>query len=116
MSNIERLRREIARAQRSGVGPRLRYREALQQAVAVWSRVQMASGRSAREVSRVLGLREKTRMRWVQQRPSRVRPVTVIAPPTAEPATGALCLVTPSGCRIEGLDVTTAAALVRALS
>ena len=117
MATIDDLKRAIQQARQSGAGPTRRYGVGLRGAVVDWSRVELIGGRSVREISRVLGLRERTLTRWMRQKPSRVRPVTVIASvPTGTSPAGSLRLFTPSGCRIEGLDVATAAALVRALS
>ena len=116
MATIEELKRAIQRAQQSGAGPTRRYAGDLRGRVVDWSRTKMAAGHSLREVSSALGLREGTLAHWMESKPCRVRPVTVVAAAPVESPSGTLRLITPSGCRIEGLDVTTAAALARALS
>jgi hypothetical protein len=88
----------------------------------------MASARAARargvgwgEIARGLGVSMTGLKRWFAEPPAAksaalvLRRVRVATPPAAE-RRAALCVVSPQGYRVEGLDVAAAAALLRALA
>lgn len=73
-------------------------------------------GESIKDLARALGLHENSCYRWLREEPPMPFRAVEIADPVSSPAPAELCLVAPSGHRIEGLDVETAAQLLRALA
>jgi hypothetical protein len=79
-----------------------------------------AAGWSDTRLGRELGLSRTTMRLWLSRpAPSSFRPVTVVnemvVPPPAPTCAPALVLVSPSGYRLEGLDIDAAAALLARL-
>ena len=85
--------------------------ELRQEAVAIARALPQPVSLTARE----LGIPEFTLHTWLRSAPAALRPVAITAP-TAPLAAADLVLITPSGIRLEGLDVSAAAALLKALS
>lgn len=85
--------------------------ELRQEAVAIARALPQPISRTARE----LDIPEFTLHTWLRSAPAALRPVAVATPHVPIPASP-LVLITPSGIRLEGLDVSTAAALLKALS
>lgn len=103
---------------RDRTGLRRRYSAAARHhAIAYWQQ-QRRRGVGVRRVAAALGVAQWSLHRWIRaataERP--FRPVTVVP---AEPETGAVATVTlritPEGPRIDGLDVESAARLIRLL-
>lgn len=110
-----RFQRAAARENRDRRTVRRRYSNALQQqAVAYWlSRRQQGEGMKG--VAAALGIAPWSLYRWAQasEGQRRFRPVQIIeAPPTVPPIA---VVMQADGLRVEGLDVATAAELLRRL-
>ena len=81
----------------------------------------IARGEKAVAAAQAVGLASSTYYAWMRERrvnaaPLMLRPVTVVAAePNRPAASGGLTLVAPGGYRLEGLDVASAAALLRSL-
>lgn len=82
----------------------------------------VARGEKAVAAAQAVGLAASTYYAWTRASranaaPLTLRPVTVVATETSRPAAsgGGLTLVAPGGYRLEGLDVASAVALLRAL-
>lgn len=108
------LKREISRGER---GRGKRYPAELRGRVAAWAQGRREAGASWVDVAQELGLGLDTVRRWcVPKKPAvtsrSLLPVRVVESP-AEPAR--LILVSPNGFRVEGLTLTEAASLLKAL-
>ena len=80
-------------------------------AFAAWAR---AAGWSVPRVARAVGVSVGSVRNWRREPPATAL-VPVVLRPSRVDASGALTVVAPSGYRVEGLDVPTTAALLRAL-
>ena len=101
-------------------GRGFRYSPALKKAICDYVSACNSRGRSVDDAGRDLGIGSSTLWRWrfrSTRKRSAFRHVSVVEKPT-RPAreTSSPVLVTPSGYRVEGLDVTGVAALLRELS
>jgi transposase-like protein len=109
------LRRALASTER-GRGKRVP--EELKKRVVAYVRERRAEGAGYRDVAQELGLSSETARRWCATaaggRPKRSRRSMVPVEVAAEQPRGVL--VSPSGYRVEGLDLGELAALLRALS
>ena len=111
-------RKAAAAENRDRTGLRRRYSAAVRQHAITYWREQRRRGVGVRRVAADLGVAQWSLHRWIRaatvDRP--FRPVMVA---TAEPETGAVATVTlritPEGPRIDGLDVESAARLIRLL-
>jgi transposase-like protein len=120
---LRRLREQIA-ARRSHGHIRPRFDAATRNRVVAFAEGQRASGISYQKIAGDLGLSVHTVQRWCHRalKGAKLRAVRVTdeaAPTTGMPTKAvspSLTLTTPAGYRIEGLDVSSAAALVGALS
>ena len=113
------IRRQVLAHVRSRAAATVRYPASVREGAVVLARQGLRAGRSIGRTARQLGLSPGTLLLWMRRRePLRLRRVAVVTSPR-EPdrpaATGAV-LVTPQGYRVEGLDTSGLAALLRALS
>ena len=111
----DQLRRRVAALGPRGRGARLPI--PLRAEIIGYARHRHAAGVSVRAIAAETGVSSESVRRWLVAsvgRPARpaLLPVEVLATPHAE----GLVLVTPAGHRVEGLQVGTAAALLRALA
>jgi hypothetical protein len=114
----ERFRAEAVRrrgAQRRGAPP---YSQAEKAFATGYARAGLATGRGLTASASALGVSEPTLRTWMAL--AAFSPSTtlrrVVVTPTAEPTSSSrLTLVTPGGYRLRGLDVASAAALLRVL-
>jgi hypothetical protein len=83
--------------------------------VLAYARRERAAGQSWQRIGRAVGVSASALKNWSRMpRPARTLvPVRLAAAPTGPAST--LVLVSPSGYRVEGLDLATASALLRAL-
>jgi hypothetical protein len=107
-----------ARAAVAALGARgrtSRIPEPVRAQVLAYARRARAAGRSWGAIARTVGLSAGSLTKW-SRTPAPARtlvPVAVVAAPAGPPA--ALVVVSPGGYRVEGLDLPTATALLRAL-
>jgi transposase-like protein len=79
------------------------------------ARAMRARGRPWSAVCRELGVLEGSLRLWMRQFPAESRPVLPVQVVRAAPAPQLLCVVTPDGIRIEGVDLDGAVQLVEML-
>jgi predicted transcriptional regulator len=91
------------------------YPARLRAAAAEYGRRQRDAGMSQAGIAKELGVSETTVCKWLRPEVSTFKAVRVIAERRAGAETGRLCVVTPHGYRVEGLDVASTAALLREL-
>jgi len=109
----------IARAAVAALGPRgrtSRIPDAVRGEVLAYARRERAAGRSWAGIAHAVGLSAGALKNW-SQTPAPARrlvPVAVATPAPEEPG-AALVVVSPGGYRVEGLDLPTMTALLRAL-
>jgi len=115
---VLRIREEIDRARRKGVGPRRRFSAKLVARVIDYARTRLDAGAKQSDVFRELGIGRLTLNRWLRGSgtpDSHWRQVEVASNLIeAEPSVrnrSALSLRTPRGIRIEGLDAREAATM-----
>jgi len=106
----EKLRREIG-GRRSRRGP---LPSELRERGKAYARARASAGASAAAIAVELGIAERTAERWLRpQASASLVPIRVIEAPRTGPTWGAVVVVTtPSGLRIEGLDVDAVCTLV----
>jgi len=113
------LRQEVAAEVRSAPGRRWRSSADLRSKVVSYARVCREGGEPVGDIAERLGLVESTLARWLRAERSTgrgsFRQVAIMAAGDAAETEGAapLCLVTPRGYRVEGLDPRTLAFLLR---
>jgi len=108
-----RLRSELARVEK---GRGKRYPAELQGRVVAWAKGRRAAGASWQQIKRELGQKFDTVRRWCQPcAPSRTRALVPVQIISEQPAARSVSVVSPSGFRVEGLTVSEAAALLRAI-
>ena len=111
----------IARAAVAALGQRgrtSRIPDAVRAQVLGYARRERAVGRSLHRIARAVGVSAGSLTNWSRTpRPARrLVPVAVAArAPEPEPLAPSVVVVSPSGYRVEGLDLATATALLRAL-
>jgi transposase-like protein len=116
---LSELRRALA--DQGPRGPGRRVPRLLRERVLVATRQGRAGGASVAKLAEALGLSVETLRRWLdrdvdgQPRAGHPRPMPVAVIGDAAQSRGALSLVTPSGFRVEGLSVETAAELLTRL-
>jgi hypothetical protein len=94
-------------------GRTTRIPDAVRAKVLAYSRRQRATGHSWARIGRVVGLSVGSLKNWSRTpRPARTLVPVAVAP---EEPTAALVIVSPGGYRVEGLDLRTTSALLRAL-
>lgn len=114
---LRRLRSEAQQLTRGNAPTGVRYPAAFRTTAAARACARLATGAPFVRVVWELGLPRKSLARWLQRdRAPRLRPVAVQPAPTppARPA-GGVVLVTPHGCRVDGLDREGLVAVLRAL-
>ncbi|HKY34200.1 MAG TPA: hypothetical protein VJV23_16855 [Candidatus Polarisedimenticolia bacterium] len=112
----DRLRNALRRQRRYG-GLRTRYPLSLRQQVARHARERLAAGERLAPIAASLDLALASLQRWVAAESSeRIRPVVVDVASDLRSHTSTAVLVTPSGIRVEGLDVAQLATLLNVLS
>ena len=109
-----------ARAAVAGLGPRgrtTRIPDGVRARVLAYIRRQRAVGASWQTVARAVGVSASALKNWSRVSPParRLLPV-VVSPAETEPSAPGLAIVSPAGYRVEGLDLATATALLRALA
>jgi hypothetical protein len=110
-------RRRIAQAI-AALGPRgrtSRVPDVVRAEVVAYARARRADGTSWRAIAGEIGFSVTAVQGWATRAHGALVPVAVRAEPVAA-AARALVLVTPTGLRVEGADVGTVVALVRALA
>ena len=112
----KRFRRRALAENGGTLGRSARYSETLRAEAVQYYRDRRASGATKVSIATDLGLAQMTLGRWVQSEGGRVRPVTVVNCEASESQSPTLVVVTPSGHRVEGLTVFSAAELLRALA
>jgi transposase-like protein len=106
-TRIRRFRKAVGfKTGRHRYSPELR-----EEAVAIARALPQPVSRTARE----LGVPVVTLYAWLRSVPAAMRPVSVVPAPVPVPAAN-LVVITAAGFRVEGLDVSSAAALLKALS
>lgn len=113
---VRRLRKVIQQQQSLQAGTATRYPVEVRRGALAYVQARRGAGDSIKSIARQLGLRPQLLQYWQQKSRTRFRPVTVTrgAEVRCEPAR--VVLVTPSGMRVEGLDVAGVARLLRELS
>ena len=93
----------------------MRYPLPLRREILSFARRRRAAGDRLKAIARDLGLPWQTLHRWLEASPRRrFRPVAVLAAPPAAPCSP-VSVVTPQGFRVEGLDLESAADLLKRL-
>jgi hypothetical protein len=109
----------IARAAVAALGPRgrtSRIPDAVRAEVVAYARRERAAGRSWTRIAHVVGLSAGALKNWAHTPPPARTLVPVeVATPAAAVRAAAFVVVSPGGYRVEGLDLPTATALLRAL-
>src|SRR2546426_5099213 len=110
---------QIAGAAVAALGPRGRTSgipDAVRAEVLAYARRQRAAGRSWARIAHVVGLSAGALKNW-SQTPGPARTLVPVEVATSVPGVpaAALVVVSPGGYRVEGLDLPTATALLRAL-
>lgn len=100
--------------ERAGSGRRLRYSAETKREVIAAATLARAGGLATKSIAHLLGMDAETLRRWLAtgSEPARLRPVRV----RPEVGAGALSVISPGGFRVEGLDVASAASLLRLLA
>lgn len=113
MRELERLKREIGRLER---GRGRRYPAALRERIARYARSRHDEGASWATIGEELSVPWETLRRWSRGARSSTAmvPVEVVQPTVA--AEAGVAIVSPTGWRLEGLEVRKAVAVLRALS
>ena len=95
----------------------VRYPASLRREILGFARHRRSAGESLKEIARDLGLPWQTLHRWLERSPRRrFRPVAVVAsPPESADSGPAITIVSPQGFRVEGLDLASAADLLKRL-
>ena len=111
---------QVARAALAGLGPRgrtTRIPAGVRARVLAYTRRQRAAGTSWQTVASAVGVSASALKNWSRLAPPARRLVPVVVSPAGtEPSPTGLAIVSPAGYRVEGLDVATATALLRALA
>lgn len=115
-----RIRQEVLKRQSRSPGTGVRYPENLRHKALAYVRQHESAGESIRSIAALLGRRRQILLYWRQRgKKAAFRPVSVttrprpLCPPPEVPRP---VLVTPRGCRVEGLDLSGMVALLRELA
>lgn len=115
LEDAKAFRKEVRRRTRGRTGTGVRYGPERRRRAVAYIRARQAEGGSIVAASRDLGLRSKIAYQWLRAEPvAAFRAVEVAEDPDS--TFGGPILITPSGLRVEGLDLAGLAALLRALS
>lgn len=109
----DQIRRAVSKLARGGTR---RYPTRLRRRIADYARSRLEADVSLTQVSTELGVGHPTLIRLLGKASPRMRRVRVAAPTGATHSSATLVVRGPSGIVIEGLDVDSAAALLRALA
>lgn len=114
MEHGARLRRRVLALGPRGRGSRVP--AGLRGDVVAYARERQADGASLKQIARETGITRETIRNWlrVPERKTRALVPVAVVPDVVE--RGAVVVVSPRGYRVEGLDVTGAAALLRMLA
>jgi len=118
MNTLRTQRRRIVRAI-AALGPRGRTSpvpDGVRAEIATYAHTRRIDGASWRAIAEEIGFSVTAVQHWATAARGALLPVAVRADSVEPVARPALVLTTPTGLRVEGLDVDTAAALVRALA
>lgn len=97
-------------------GRGVRYPQAVRQEAVAFAQEALASGASLPGIAATLGIGEMTLSRWLEPARVGLREVEILgAESSARPSAGSVVLVSPSGFRVEGLELPQVAELLRAL-
>ena len=109
---LARIRAEVERCKAQG--RRKRYPGTVRSFAIEFGRRRVAAGKSIKSVADELGISDATLCKWLRSKRSGFRPVK-LKKAAAEREQRTVSLVTPSGYRLEGLDLESAARLLRRL-
>jgi hypothetical protein len=111
---IDQFKKEAAKRKRGKRRGSASYPDEMRRFAVKHAEAAIAGGGSVSGSAKELGVSEVTLAKWMQaaEGPGGFREVVVERP---EVTPGSLAVVTPSGLRVEGLDVAGAVALIRAL-
>lgn len=116
LDRAKRFRRRALAENGGLLGRSARYSDALREEAVLYYRDRRASGATKVSIANDLGLAQMTLARWAESAGGHIKPVRVVTDVVAEIENGApVVVVTPSGHRVEGLTVSMAAELLRAL-
>jgi transposase-like protein len=117
MGEVSGLRRQARRFEHAKARTGARYPEAFREQALAVARERRRAGVPLARIARELGLRARTLSLWLRRVPKRrVRRVTLAGPsPSAAPASP-LLVVRAGALVIEGLDLSSVVALLRALA
>ncbi len=101
-------------------GRGVRYPQAVREEAVSLAHAELASGASLADIAAALGIGEMTLSRWLEPARVGLREVEILAAEpaarlAARPASAGFVLVSPSGLRVEGLELPQVAELLRAL-
>jgi len=97
-------------------GRGVRYPQAVRMEAVTFAHEALASGASLSRIAASLGLGEVTLARWLEPERVGLRKVEILgAEPARMPAPPGVVLVSPSGLRVEGLELAQVAELLRVL-
>ena len=124
LDSARRLRSQARRFENRRQPTGTRYSAAFRAEVVIHARGQVRAGVAVSRIARDLGLRPKTLTLWIRDtRVSKLRAVRVERAPRPVPAAASvaaaeqrLVVVTPSGVRVEGLDLDGVVHLMRSLA
>lgn len=108
MDTLQRFQRQSREENRGRRGQSRRYSQELRELAVRYGRERAASGAGVERVAGELGISGQTLRQWLRPAAGGFRPVKLVE----ERAARELVLVTPSGCRIEGLRLEEVAVLL----
>jgi transposase-like protein len=110
-----RLRRQARQFLNTTSPTATRYSASFRREAIDHARIRIAEGVSVARIAREIGLRPRALQVWLRSKPRpTLRRVRVADPPP--PPDPSVAVVTPAGVRVEGLDLESAARLLRLLS
>jgi transposase-like protein len=114
MEHGARLRRRVLAQGPRGRGSRIP--DALRDELVAYARGRQAGGASLKQIARETGITRETIRNWLRAPERGARALVPVAIVPEVVAHDAVVVVSPGGYRVEGLDVATAAALLRLLA
>ena len=112
--SAEALRRAAVAAGVGGGARGRQYPTELRSEIVEYVNQELGRGGTLAAASDAVGVAKGTLYRWLETAAPRLRPVRIA--PALMRAAGRFTLVSPQGYRVEGLDIDSAAALLRSLS